>query len=404
MASLAANTATALDDPDRAVFDALNCPIGRPPLREWVRPGERVAVVTSDATRPALQHAYLPQILAELEAAGLAREDVLLVVALGTHRPPTHEEIHMLLGEAANLYPVAWSDCDDEASLVMFGTTSRGTPVRIFRPVAEADRVILTGSIHHHVLAGFSAGLKSLLPGIAARDSIQANHSLVLNPLPEGGPNPRCAAGVLDGNPLYEDFVEAATLFPKPLFLVNVVPAPHGGLLQVVAGDPQAAHLSGSHTAATYYSIPVEAPRPLVFASCGGHPLDMVFYQSTKGLMNLRLALADGGVGVLLAACSQGLGADTLLDFLRLGEPHVIEARLRSAFSVPGYIALVLASLVRRAKIILFSDLNPDLVRELGLIPAGSPQAAMSLARELSGEQVQGYLLPQASITVPTCS
>ena len=397
---VAAKTGAALADADTAVLQALQQPNGRPPLRDWVQPGEKVAVVTSDATRPALQYLYLPHILAELAATGIRREDVLLIIGLGTHRPPTAVEIRQLLGRAADQYPVAWPDCDDEANLVHLGTTSRGTPVRIFRPVAEADRVILTGSIHHHVLAGFSAGAKSLLPGVAARDSIETNHALALHP--DGGLHPGCAAGRLDGNPMQADFVEALRLFPRPTFLLNIVPAPEGGALAVVAGDVIRAHRQGCETAAAHYAIPVNGRRPLVFASCGGYPSDAVLYQSTKGLMNLSLALADGGVGVLLAAGNEGLGADTFLSWLRLGAPEAIAARLRQQFTVPGCIAYIVAAQVRRATMILVSELAPELVRPFGLIPADSAATAVALAQSHLGEKVRGYLLPKASITVPT--
>ncbi len=399
MEMVAAKTGAALADTDTAVRQALRQPDGRPPLRDWVQPGEKVAVITSDATRPALQYLYLLHILAELAAAGIQREDVLLVIGLGTHRPPTAVELHNLLGRAADQYPVAWPDCDDEANLVHLGTTSRGTPVRIFRPVAEADRVILTGSIHHHVLAGFSAGPKSLLPGVAARDSIETNHALALHP--EGGLHPGCAAGRLEGNPMQADFVEALRLFPKPTFLLNIVPAPEGGVLDVVAGDVIRAHRIGCETAGDHYAIPVNGRRPLVFASCGGYPSDAVLYQSTKGLMNLSLALADGGVGVLLAACNEGLGADSFLSWLRLGAPEAIEARLRRQFTVPGCIAYIVAAQVRRATMILVSQLDPAQVRPFGLTAADSVATAVALARQHLGEKVSGCLLPKAAITVP---
>ncbi|MFQ5398685.1 MAG: nickel-dependent lactate racemase [Anaerolineae bacterium] len=399
MTTLAARSGGAHPDPAAAVLAALRQPLGRPPLREWVHPGEKVAIITSDATRPALQYLYLPYILAELEEAGVADEDVLLVIGVGTHRPPTAAEIRRLLGETADRIAVTWSNCDDDAGLVHLGTTSRGTPVRIFRPVAEADRVLLTGSIHHHVLAGFSAGPKSLLPGVAGRDSIEANHALVLNPA--GGLNPHCAAGVLDDNPLHEDFVEALRLFPRPLFLVNIVPAPEGGLLHVAAGDVVSAHRQGCRLADATYAVTAAEPRPFVFASCGGYPSDAVFYQSSKGLMNLSLALTGGGTAVLVAACDEGLGAEMFVEWLRLGSPEAIHEQLHAAFTVPGCIAYIVTSLVRRAHIILVSELELALTREFGLIPAASPQAAVDMVVQRLGPQASGYLLPKASITVP---
>ncbi|MBI4769448.1 MAG: nickel-dependent lactate racemase [Chloroflexi bacterium] len=398
---LAARAGGALPDPDAAVRQALRRPTGLPPLRVWVRPGERVAVVTSDATRPALQPTYLPHLLSELEAAGVPRDDTLLVIGLGTHRPPTPAEVRTLLGEAAGRYPVTWSNPDDRAALAGFGATPRGTPVRLFRPVAEAERVILTGSINHHVMAGFSAGPKSLLPGVAARDSILANHALTLNPDPPGGMNPDCRSGKLDGNPFYEDICDALAAFPVPTFLLNVVPAPEGGLLAAVAGEPLAAHREGCRVAGEHFAVPLHEPRPFVLASCGGYPRDINLYQSTKGLIHLGEALAGGGVGVLLAECSDGPGPEAFLEWLRQRTPGVIEARLRREFTVPGRVAHYVASLLARATVILVSGLDPAVVRDFGLHPAASLEAALTLARRHLPALSPGYLLPEASITLP---
>jgi nickel-dependent lactate racemase len=265
----------------------------------------------------------------------------------------------------------------------------------------EADRVILTGSIHHHVIAGFSAGPKSLLPGVAARESIQSNHALVLNPVPGKGLNPNCAAGKLAGNPMQADITEAYQMFPKPVFLLNIVPAQKGGIYEVVAGDVISAHRQGCKTAETHYGVPLSEKRKFVLASCGGYPLDMVFYQSTKGLINLSQVLKSGGVGVLLAQCKQGIGADSFVEWLDLGSPERIEARLRDQFTVPGLIALTFATLARRATIVLISDLPVDLVKKLGLIPAPSPEVAMRIAVGKVGKTVSGYYMDKASVTVP---
>lgn len=403
LSQVAARSGHALSEPDQHVLTALREPIDRTALRNWVDSGDTVAIITSDATRPALQYTFLPHVLSELKAAGVGvnQDKVKLVIGLGTHRPPTDEEIDHLLGEAGANHPVLFPDCDNEKEFVQLGTTSRGTPVQIFRPVVEADKVILTGSIHHHVLAGFSAGPKSLLPAVASRKAVQYNHAMVMHSGSEGGMNPNCSPGLLDGNPLYEDFVEALEIFSKPTFLVNVIPAPEGGLLRTVAGDPIAAHRSGCETAEAYYGVSINETREFVLASCGGYPSDIVFYQSTKGLMNMNRALREGGVGILAAACSEGLGADTFSNWLQLGSSEAIEKKLRREFTVPGCIAFIVSQLISKATIILVSDLDPAKVTEFGIIPASDAQSAITKAVEQLGSSVEGYLLPKASITIP---
>ena len=71
---------------------ALENPIGTPRLRDIVKPGEKIAIVTSDITRPCPTYRIMPPLLDELYAAGCRPEDLTLVFALGSHRPHTPEE------------------------------------------------------------------------------------------------------------------------------------------------------------------------------------------------------------------------------------------------------------------------------------------------------------------------
>ena len=69
------------------VLRALSAPIGAPRLREVVRPGEKIAIVTSDITRPCPSWLILPAVLDELYAAGADRRDITVVFGLG--QPPS---------------------------------------------------------------------------------------------------------------------------------------------------------------------------------------------------------------------------------------------------------------------------------------------------------------------------
>ena len=192
------------------VVRALAEPIGAPPLRQVVRPGETVAIVTSDITRPCPTAKILPPVLAELAAGGIRREDITLVFALGSHRPHTQEEMRRLAGPDYDTLRCV----DSVGDFVRLGETRRGTPVDIVRTVAEADRRICLGNIEYHYFAGYSGGAKAIMPGVSTRAAIQANHTMMV--LPEA------CAGHLEGNPLREDIEEAAAICGVD-YLVNVV-------------------------------------------------------------------------------------------------------------------------------------------------------------------------------------
>ena len=181
---------------------ALAEPIGTPRLREIVRPGETIAIITSDITRPMPTWTVMPPLLDELYEAGIRPQDITLVFALGSHRPHTAEEMRRLAGERA-FQEIRCVDGDPE-DCVRLGVTSRGTPVDITRVVAEADRRICLGNIEYHYFAGYSGGAKAIMPGVSTRAAIQANHSMMVQEA--------ACAGNLDTNPLRQDIEEAAAL------------------------------------------------------------------------------------------------------------------------------------------------------------------------------------------------
>ena len=164
-------------DERAAVLAAIRDPIGSPPLRDLVRPGQRVAIVHTDITRATPNDQLLPPILAELESAGIARADICLLNALGTHRPQTREELEKMLGaDVVANYRCLQHDGNDDANLVKVGRTRFGHDVRVNKHYMQADVRILTGFIEPHFFAGFSGGPKGVLPSIAGAESVLDNH------------------------------------------------------------------------------------------------------------------------------------------------------------------------------------------------------------------------------------
>ena len=201
MGVLHANPAPVIESEDAEVRRSLQEPVGSPRLAEIVHPGEKIAIISSDITRPMPTAKVMPALLDELYSAGIPKEDITLVFALGSHRKQTEEERRKLAGERA------WAEitCVDSNpdDCIHLGTTAAGTSVDITRVVAEADRRICLGNVEYHYFAGYSGGAKAIMPGCSTRAAIQSNHSMMVRP--------EAAAGNLESNPVRRDIEEAAS-------------------------------------------------------------------------------------------------------------------------------------------------------------------------------------------------
>lgn len=379
---------------EAAVREALARPIGTPRLRELVRPGEKIAVVTSDVTRPMPTWKVMPLLLDELYAAGVRREDIVLVFALGSHRKHTPEERRRLAGERA-WAEIACVDLD-VTDCVRAGVTSRGTPVDIDRRVAEADRRICLGNIEYHYFAGYSGGAKAVMPGVSTREAIQANHSRMV--LPEA------RAGLLEGNPVREDIEEAAAMVGVD-FIVNVVLDAHKEIIKAVAGDVVRAHRAGCAFLDTLYRVDIPERADIVLVSQGGAPKDLNLYQTQKALDNARHAVKPGGVVVLMGSCAEGLGEKTFEEWmLSAPSPHALIERIQREFRLGGHKAAAIAMVLEGAGIYLVSDLEDAFVERLFMKPFHTPQEAYDAALARCGPGATVIAMPYGGSTLPHVS
>ena len=371
---------------------ALENPIGSPRLKDLVHPGETVAIVTSDVTRPMPTYKVMPALLDELYAGGIKPEDITLVFALGSHRKQTDEEKRRLAGERAwNEVRCVDSDPDD---CISYGVTSRGTPVDITRVVAEADRRICLGNIEYHYFAGYSGGAKAIMPGASTRAAIQANHSRMV--LPEA------KAGTLETNPLRMDIEEAGAMVGID-FIVNVVLSEHKEILKAVAGDVTQAHRVGCRFLDTLYRKELKEPADIVLVSQGGAPKDLNLYQTQKALDNAKHAVKDGGVIILIGSCREGLGERTFEEWMTSApSAHSLIERIRREFRLGGHKAAAIAMVLERAEVDLVSELDDDFVRSIFLVPQPSAQVALDRAFEKLGKDATVLAMPYGGSTLPT--
>ncbi|GFN23152.1 nickel-dependent lactate racemase [Thermanaeromonas sp. C210] len=370
---------------------AFASPVGTPPLRELVRKGDRVAIVTSDITRPCPSKVLLPLILEELQEAGIRREDIIIVLAVGNHRPHTEEEKRALLGEG--VYAAYRCVDSDPADTVYVGTTSRGTPVEIFRPVVEADKRILLGNVEYHYFAGYSGGVKALLPGCATPRTIQANHRMMVE---EGA-----TAGEIDNNPVRRD-IEEVNDFVHVDFIFNVVLDEAKNILAAFAGHPVLAHREACKYLDGIYKVKIAEPADIVVASAGGFPKDINLYQAQKAMDNASRAVRSGGILILVAECPEGLGDEVFSKWVAAAQkPEDLLDRVRVNFELGGHKAAAIAMVRRKIDIYLVSSLSPDIVRRVFLEPFTELQEAYRRALETMGAGARVMVIPQGGSLLP---
>jgi nickel-dependent lactate racemase len=376
---------------EEEVVRALRNPIGTPRLSQVVKPGEKIVIITSDITRPMPTAVVLPHVLSEIESAGCSLSDVCIVFALGNHRKHTPEEKKYLLGEG-NLLKVKSVDLDTN-DCVFLGNTKQGTPVEIFRPVAQADRVIALGNVEYHYFAGYSGGAKAIMPGVSTHSAIQANHSMMVQDA--------AIAGKLDGNPVRED-IDSVTDFVKLDFIVNVVLDEKKQIIRACAGHYINAHREACAFLDTLYKVRIERKADIVIASAGGYPKDINLYQAQKALDNAKHACKNGGIIILCACCREGLGEEVFERWMTgFPCPADMVKEIACRFELGGHKAAAISMVLGTKKIFLVSDMEEEFVKRMFMEPYSDLQKAFDEAAGQLGKHASCYVMPYAGSTLP---
>lgn len=386
------------------VKEALDNPIDSAPLREIVQNGETACIIVGDMTRLWVRHHVLmPFILDELNKGGIPDKDIFVVFATGDHREQTPEEHRLLIGEEAyKRVKVYDHNARIDEEMIYLGTTTYGTPVSINRRVVNADRVILTGGIVYHFLAGWGGGKKAILPGVASYETIMKNHSLAFHPEPGKGLNPSVCAGKIEGNPLSDDMVQAASMV-GPDFLVNtIINEEYHKIAMVAAGNYITAFKKGCDYVNNHFGVEIAEQAELVIASCGGYPKDINFYQTYKTIYNAHFALKKGGTMILLSESREGLGNEDFANiFTNYKNNKEREEVLREKYSIGGQMGYHAAVIAEENDVIVISSLPDDVVRNMGMLPAKSLEEGLAFVREKHGGIPPAYILPHGGTTFP---
>ncbi|MEP6662635.1 MAG: nickel-dependent lactate racemase [Verrucomicrobiota bacterium] len=386
-----------LPDEKASVFNALQNPIGTLPLRKIVRSTDKICIVFTDITRATPNERIIPWLLEHL--SHVPHEQITLLNSTGTHRPNTTTELEkMLTPEVVANYRVLNHECEKEEDLVQFGATRDGTPALLNRHLVNADVRIITGFIEPHFFAGFSGGIKGIMPGCAGLKTVMSNHGA------KNIGHPKSTFGVTDGNILWEELRDIA-LRVGPAFLLNVTLNETRQITGVFAGDILQAHKTGFEFVRQSAMQKVDAPFEIVVTTNSGYPLDMNLYQGVKGMSAGARILKEGGLLILACECQEGVPTNSPLDQLlrSASSPEEILAML----STPGFIrpeqwqAQIQALIQRRAEVLLYSSLPDEIVRRAFLTPCHDIGKAVQKRLERLGNDARVAVLPQGPLTIP---
>lgn len=372
-------------------------PIDSLPLSQLIGKDDLVTLVVSDITRAWMHQDQIVEPLVSFlhETCKVPYAHMVILIALGTHRPNTEEEMKQIVSPAVYENVQVINHNCDAPDLVYVGTTSRGTRVEV-NPLVVGRKVILIGGTVHHLMAGFGGGRKSVLPGVSSRRSIRENHERALSPT-EKKTDDKVGSGKLSLNPIHEDMDEAAALV-APVFGINLVVASSGKHSGLFCGNWRTAWEASCRYQKQCYEVPVDHLADVVIVSCGGYPKDINLYQAIKSPLNAINAMKPGGTLLFLAECRDGGGAKDYFDWIRPLKEGRLDEALRADFTIGGYIFYATCEWLRRGNIFLMSELPPELVKEMNITSA--PQIETLLKQiDFTGKDV--YVVPYGGYVLP---
>lgn len=376
---------------------ALENPIGSPTLEELSRGKERVVVIASDHTRPVPSKLLIPPMLEAIRRGNPAAH-VTILIATGCHRGTTRAELVEKFGpEIVEREEILVHDCADEENLVTLGTLPSGGLLRINRAAARADLLVSEGFIEPHFFAGFSGGRKSVLPGVAAKETVYWNHNAAFIQ------DPNARAGVLEGNPIHRDMIYAARK-ANLAFICNVVINSRHEVLGAFAGDCDGAHRAGTEFLRGLCGA-VLPTADIVITTNNGHPLDQNIYQAVKGMSTAETVCREGGVIIMAAACEDGHGGEVFArTFREEGTAAEILARIEATPAADTvadqWQSQIFARVLKKCRVVLISKADPALVRSLQMLPASTVEEALAVAQTLLGREGSVVVIPQGVATI----
>lgn len=390
-----------LDNPAGAIGKAIAAPVGAPPLAELARKARSACILICDITRPVPNGLFLPILVRTLLGAGMPASSIKILVATGLHRPNEGDELAELVGDpwVSETVEVLNHFARDDAAHKDFGTTSKGTAVKLDRRFVDADLRIATGLVEPHFMAGYSGGRKVIAPGIAHKETITTFHSARFMS------HPRAANCVLDGNPLHEDQLEIMKMIGGA-YALNTVIDEHRNLSFVNFGEIVESHVQAVAYIRRYAEVAVPRRFKTVVTSAAGYPLDRTYYQTVKGMVAPLEILEPGGNLIIASECGEGLGskeyADAQARLVDLGPDRFLDSLHAKRYAdIDEWQSQMQLKPMKVGSIHLFSTLLPaDQWPLTGVRRAESLEAAIAASVGESGD-ASIAVIPEGPYVVP---
>ena len=368
--------------PKDLVEEALMNPIGSERLSKLSEGKKKVVLICSDHTRPVPSKVIVPPMLREIRK-GNPDAEVTIVISTGCHRATTREELIAKFGEEIVEKENIVIHKADESPVTFLGILPSGGELLINSIVAEADLVCSEGFIEPHFFAGFSGSRKSILPGVASRTTVLANHCS------EFIASPYSRTGILEGNPIHRDMVWAARK-AKLAFICNVVINSEKEPIYAVAGDVEKAHEEGCRFLSSLCRVKA-ATADIVISTNGGYPLDQNIYQAVKGMTAAEATVREGGVIIMLAASNDGLGGDDFYHQMADGKDihktmALFLSRGRNETVPDQWQTQIFLRILMKATVVYVSSAPDGIVEDLHMVPAHSLEEALEKARKIVGK------------------
>lgn len=389
----------ALKNPAATIAEKLASPTGTQPLSVLATGKTSACLLICDITRPVPNELILRPVLDTLEASGIPRDEILILIATGLHRPNEGDELVELVGqEIADNYRVENHFGTHRDEHVFLGDSPRGVPVWIDRRFVDADLKVTIGLIEPHFMAGYSGGRKLICPGIAALETVKVWHG------PKFLEHPKSNCGFLEGNPVHEENTAIAKMVGCD-FIVNVVLDNARNVTAVVAGDMEAAFLEGVAIVEKIVTAEVPELCDAVVTSCAGYPLDTTFYQSIKGMVGVLPIVKEGGTVIIVASVTEGIGSQ---EFQQVFRDHAtldifMERILADEYFVMDqWQAEELAKVCRKVNVKFISDgLPAETLNRLFVEAVDSVETAVAEVLEEHGADAKIAVVPEGPYVMP---
>jgi nickel-dependent lactate racemase len=388
-----------LADPEQAIADVLAAPTGTPRLAELARGRTSACILICDITRPVPNRLILPPMLEILEEQGIRRDEILILVATGLHRPNQGSELEEMVGpDIVKHYRIENHFGKRLADHELLGVTPSGVPAYIDRRYVQADLKITTGLIEPHLMAGYSGGRKVICPGIAALETVKIWHG------PKFLEHPKADCGFLEGNPVHEENTRIAKMAGCD-FIVNVCIDGRRRITWVGAGDMEEAWREGVRFVANVVRVPVKEPLDVVITSCAGYPLDTTWYQAIKGLTGALPIVKQGGTIILAASLTEGIGSP---EFQRLladnPDLSVFKERIlgKDYFVMDQWQLEEFAKVAARCKVkVVTTGMSAESLKKCHVEPAASVEQAVADSLAEYGPAAKVAVIPKGPYVLP---